>query len=353
MMFDLSGRLFNVPPMTLDEHVKRRTVRKLPTWRSAPVNPPALPRDLTTPVGTPLGMRAPRPGTSHVRSDRAFSVSDYVWVSMETGRVDRLKFGSVVALPDDALLRGTRCLMSLPGGDFVVVLRISSSDLATLVDRAVDGMLSSLTDVPNTREDTFPVSRDENGDKSNLRDGLCIRPPADEETLGNRKPPDDLRTLWNMMPMATDTKLGGILLARQLLRSTKTGPLMMIGLPCCTWSNVSKNTAVTTWTGWQVGRDKKRSTNMSEPRLKWDVSSLAFTWAEHTTNSIHLVPRPWRLLLDELLRLSKPILWGRQATLGHCRTLRRTHACHGLHRPKLASCCCKENPRNWTWKISR
>ena len=40
MMCDLSGRLFNVSPMTLSERVKRRIVRKLPVWRPAPANPP-------------------------------------------------------------------------------------------------------------------------------------------------------------------------------------------------------------------------------------------------------------------------------------------------------------------------
>ena len=55
-------------------------------------------------------------------------VSDYVWVSMETGQIDRLKFGSVVALPDDALVRGARGLMLLPGGGYVAVQRRPSSD---------------------------------------------------------------------------------------------------------------------------------------------------------------------------------------------------------------------------------
>ena len=68
-------------------------------------------------------------------------MSDYVWVSMETGQIDRLKFGSVVALPDDALVRGARGLMLLSGGGYVAVQRIPSSDLATFVNMAVDGML--------------------------------------------------------------------------------------------------------------------------------------------------------------------------------------------------------------------
>ena len=36
---DLGERLFNVPPVTLGERVKRRIVRKLPMWRPAPANP--------------------------------------------------------------------------------------------------------------------------------------------------------------------------------------------------------------------------------------------------------------------------------------------------------------------------
>ena len=278
MMCDLNGRLFNVSPMTLEEHVKRRTVRKLPTWRSAPANPPALPRDLTTPVGTPLGMRAPRPGTPHVRSDRAFSVSDYVWVSIETGRVDRLKFGSVVALPDDALLRRTRCLMSLPGGDFVAVQRISSSDLATHVDRAVDGMLSSLTDIRNTREDTFHVSRDENDDKSNLRDRLSIRPQDDEETLGNRKPPDDARTVWIEYDAHGDRHNAWRDFTREATFEVYKDWNLMIGLPWCTWSNISKNIR-----RWRLGpadklattkRDQRTWANLDWNEMSYHLSSL-------------------------------------------------------------------------------
>ena len=45
--------------------------------------------------------------TPRVRSDRVVSVSEHVWVSMETDRIDRWRFGSVVALPDDALVRGS------------------------------------------------------------------------------------------------------------------------------------------------------------------------------------------------------------------------------------------------------
>ena len=150
MMCDLSGRLFNVPPVTLGERVKRRIVRKLPMWRPAPANPPAPSRDLTTHVGTSLERRAPRQRTPRVRSDRVISVSDHVWVSMETDRIGRLKFGSVVALPDDVLVRGARGLMLLPGGGYVQ--RIPLSDLATFVDRAVDGKLPSPGDLRNIRD---------------------------------------------------------------------------------------------------------------------------------------------------------------------------------------------------------
>ena len=45
MMCDLSGRLFNVSPVTLGERVRRRTVRKLPVWRLAHANPLTPSRD--------------------------------------------------------------------------------------------------------------------------------------------------------------------------------------------------------------------------------------------------------------------------------------------------------------------
>ena len=62
---------------------------------------------------------------------------------METDRNDRWKFGSVVALPDDALVRGTRGLVSSPDGDYVVVQRIPSSDLPMFVNRALEGVAFS------------------------------------------------------------------------------------------------------------------------------------------------------------------------------------------------------------------
>ena len=120
MMCDLSGRLFSVPPVTMGERVRRRIVRKLPVWTAAPANPSAPSRDLTTHVGTSFQMRNPHQQTPRVRSDRVVPVSEYVWVSMETDRNDRRKFGSDVALPDDALVRGARGSLPSPDGDYVV-----------------------------------------------------------------------------------------------------------------------------------------------------------------------------------------------------------------------------------------
>ena len=85
MMCVLSNRLFNVPPMTLGERVKRRIVGKRPLGQPAPANTHTLSRDLTAHVGTSLEGRAPRQRTFRVQSDREISVSDYVWVSMGTG----------------------------------------------------------------------------------------------------------------------------------------------------------------------------------------------------------------------------------------------------------------------------
>ena len=114
---------------------------------------------------------------------------------METDRIDRWRFGSVVALPDDALVRGARGLMPLPGGDYVAVQRIPSSDLAMLVNRAVDGMLPSPCDLRNIRDETFPVSQDESDDKANLRNRLSIQSPTDEENPGAKEPPVYLRRI--------------------------------------------------------------------------------------------------------------------------------------------------------------
>ena len=82
---------------------------------------------------------------------------------METDRSVRWRFGSVVALPDDALVREARGLMLLPGGGYVAMHRTPSSDLAMFLNRAVDGMLRSPGDLRNIRDETFPVSQDESG----------------------------------------------------------------------------------------------------------------------------------------------------------------------------------------------
>ena len=71
--------------------------------------------------------------------------------------------------------------MPLPGGGVLAVQRIPSSDLATFVDSAADGILRSPGDLRNIRDETFTVNREESGDKTNLRDRLSIRPPTDEE----------------------------------------------------------------------------------------------------------------------------------------------------------------------------
>ena len=197
MICDLSERLFSVPPVTLGERVRRRIVRKLPVWRAAPANPPTPSRDPTTHVGTSFQIREPRQQTPRVRSDRIVSVSEHVWVSMETDRIDRWRFGSVVAMPNDALVVGARGLMPLPGGDYVAVQRIPSSDLALFVNRAVDGMLPSPGDPRNIRDETFVVGQDESVDKTNLRNRLSIQSPTDEENPGVRESPDDLRTPFN------------------------------------------------------------------------------------------------------------------------------------------------------------
>ena len=75
-MCDVSGRLFSVPPVTMDERVRRRIVRKLPVWRAAPANPSAPSRDLTTHVD-------PRQQTPRVRSDRVVPLFEHVWVTTE------------------------------------------------------------------------------------------------------------------------------------------------------------------------------------------------------------------------------------------------------------------------------
>ena len=199
-MCDLSGRLFSVPPVTIGERVRRRIVRKLLVWRAAPAHPSAPSRDLTAHVGTFFQMRNPHQQTPRVRLDRVVLVSEHVWVSMETDRNDRWKFGSVVVVPDDALVRGTRGLVLSLDSDYFAVQRIPSGDLPVFVNRAVDGMLPSMGDSRNFRDEPFPLGQDEKVDKTNLRNRLSIQSPADEERLQTICGPSGL----NIMPRVTD-----------------------------------------------------------------------------------------------------------------------------------------------------
>ena len=87
-----------------------------------------------------------------MRLDRAMSVSDFVWVSMETGRIDQLKFGSVVVLPDDALVGGARWLMPLPGGGYIAAQWILSSCINPNLRAAVAKKTREELDLENLRE---------------------------------------------------------------------------------------------------------------------------------------------------------------------------------------------------------
>ena len=94
---------------------------------------------------------------------------------MGTDRIDRLKFGSVVALPDDALVRGARGLMLLPGGGHVAVQRYLGVTWQRLWISGIFVMRP------------FLYAETKSGDKASLRDRLSIQPPTDEEHLGTRE----------------------------------------------------------------------------------------------------------------------------------------------------------------------
>ena len=146
------------------KRLRRRTVRKPPVWRAVPANPTPS-RDPTTHVGTSFQIRGPLQQSLRVRSGRVFPVSEHGWMRMEIDRIDRWRFGFLVALPDDALTRGARGLMTLPGGESVAVQRMPSNDLTMFVNRAVDGMLPSPGDPRKIRDETFWVGEDESVDK--------------------------------------------------------------------------------------------------------------------------------------------------------------------------------------------
>ena len=123
-------------------------------------------------------------------------MTGYVWVSMEIGRVDQLKFGAVVILPEDSLIKGTSGLMPLSGVGYDAVQRIPSSDVAIFVEKAIDCILPPSDDPRGTRDSTSYANRGETNGENNLRDRLSIRPPPDDEEPETKEFPDVLRTLW-------------------------------------------------------------------------------------------------------------------------------------------------------------
>ena len=91
-----------------------------------------------------------------------------------------------------------------------------------------------------------------------------LRPPTDEEHLGTREPPDDLWTLWIEYDAHGEL---GLHSRGNFLRSARTGLLMMVGLPSCTWSNISKKHGGD-GLSWLTSWLRQKEINMSEPRLK-------------------------------------------------------------------------------------
>ena len=110
----------------------------------------------------------------------------------------------------------------------------------------------------------------------------------------------------NMMPMVTDRKPGKISPVRQLLRSPRIGLLMMVGLPCCTWSNISK----TRW--WRIELVGKLVARKGCERT-W--TNLDWNEMPHHLSSLEWNVRPAQLPVFGfngncvgLLRLLKPVL---------------------------------------------
>ena len=143
-----------------------------------------------------------------------FPDADHFWVSMETDRIDRLKFGSGIL----------HCqTMSWRGNTRIVPCKWRLCRRVTDIFEWPDNVsrYTSPEDLRNIRDETFPVSRDESDDKANLRDRLSIQSPNWWRLPVSREHPNDLRTLWiEYDAHDVDTKLDGISLARHLLRST-------------------------------------------------------------------------------------------------------------------------------------
>ena len=112
----------------------------------------------------------------------------------------------------------------------------------------------------------------------------------------------------NMMIMVTDTELGGISPARQLLRSTWIGLLMMVGLPCCTWSSISKKHGGD-GSSWLASWLRQNQISEHE-RTSLDMRCL-ITCLHLSGTYDHLISRvwlQWKLLPSGLLILLKPTL---------------------------------------------
>ena len=67
------------------------------------------------------------------------------------GRVSQLKFGAVVILLEDSLVKGTWRLMSFTGDGYTARQKIPSSGLAVFVERATDNIRPPSDDISIVR----------------------------------------------------------------------------------------------------------------------------------------------------------------------------------------------------------
>ena len=124
MMCDLSGRLSDVPPLTLSDRVRRRLVGMLPDRRPPPIKPPQLTHHSTDtpPVSPSSGGRLHGPCPSVTP---AWTLG--LAVSGSARRPSEQTIGSLAKpCQGDASVRGERGLMPTPDG---------GAALAFLVDR--------------------------------------------------------------------------------------------------------------------------------------------------------------------------------------------------------------------------
>ena len=221
MMWDLSGRLFSVPPLTMEETSQTSDCSKTPCVTSCSCESYTI----TRPDHSRWHLLSDKRTTSAIASRTVGSSFSCVWTWLdENGNWPNWSMEVWFSC-----CTARRCLDE------------GSTRFDDLTWRRVRCRAKNAFERPDYgceqsrwRHAAFTWWSSKNSwwDLLSGRRRKCWQ----EENHGVREPPDDLRTHWVEYDARWwPTKFGETSPVRQFLRSPRIGPLMTVGLPCCTW----------------------------------------------------------------------------------------------------------------------